>query len=150
LGRQLLRAIGLGCLAASLMISGGARASQLITAEEAKLPPPRGAVAADRRGILRGPKVEFMSPADVVHSPLHLQLKFEAFGGATIDPESVKVIFLRTPNVDLTSRVKPFIQTGGIDMPDTEVPPGEYMVRVDVRDSEGHPGTTSFTLKISP
>jgi hypothetical protein len=132
------------------MISGGARASQLITAEEAKLPPPRGAVAADRRGILRGPKVEFMSPADVVHSPLHLQLKFEAFGGATIDPESVKVIFLRTPNVDLTSRVKPFIQTGGIDMPDTEVPPGEYMVRVDVRDSEGHPGTTSFTLKISP
>jgi hypothetical protein len=132
------------------MISGGARAAQLITAEEAKLPPPRGAVAADRRGILRGPKVEFMSPADVVHSPLHLQLKFEAFGGATIDPESVKVIFLRTPNVDLTSRVKPFIQTGGIDMPDTEVPPGEYMVRVDVRDSEGHPGTTSFTLKISP
>jgi hypothetical protein len=91
-----------------------------------------------------------MSPADVVHSPLHLQLKFEAFGGAKIDPDSVKVIFLRTPNVDLTSRVKPFIQTGGIDMPDTEVPPGEYMVRVDVRDSEGHPGTTSFTLKISP
>jgi hypothetical protein len=132
------------------MISGGARAAQLITAEEAKLPPPRGAVAADRRGILRGPKVEFMSPADVVHSPLHLQLKFEAFGGAKIDPDSVKVIFLRTPNVDLTSRVKPFIQTGGIDMPDTEVPPGEYMVRVDVRDSEGHPGTTSFTLKISP
>lgn len=132
------------------MISGGARAAQLITAEEAKLPPPRGAVAADRRGILRGPKVEVMSPADVVHSPLHLQLKFEAFGGARIDPESVKVIFLRTPNVDLTSRVKPFIQAGGIDMPDTEVPPGEYMVRVDVRDSEGHPGTTSFTLKISP
>jgi hypothetical protein len=150
LGRQLLKAIGLGCLAASLMISGGARAAQLITAEEAKLPPPRGAVAADRRGILRGPRVEFLSPADVVHSPLHLQLKFEAFGGASIDPESVKVIFLRTPNVDLTSRVKPFIQTGGIDMPDTEVPPGEYMVRVDVRDSEGHPGTTSFTLKISP
>jgi hypothetical protein len=150
LRKHLAKTIWLVYLAANLMISGGARAAQLITADEAKLPPPRGAVAADRRGILRGPKVEFMSPADVVHSPLHLQLKFEAFGGAKIDPDSVKVIFLRTPNVDLTSRVKPFIQTGGIDMPDTEVPPGEYMVRVDVRDSEGHPGTTSFTLKISP
>ena len=137
-------------LAISLAISSGARAAQLITEEEAKLPPPRGAVAADRRGILRGPKVEFTSPEDTVHSPLHLQLKFQAFGGTKIDPDSVKVIFLRTPNVDLTPRVKPFIQAGGIDMPDTEVPPGEYMVRVDVKDSDGRPGTTSFILKISP
>ena len=140
----------LGYLTASLAISSGARAAQLITEEEAKLPPPRGAVAADRRGILRGPKVEFTSPEDTVHSPLHLQLKFQAFGGTKIDPESVKVIFLRTPNVDLTPRVKPFIQAGGIDMPDTEVPPGEYMVRVDVKDSDGRPGSTSFILKISP
>jgi hypothetical protein len=150
LRRQFAKSIWLACLAAGLMVSGGAHASQLITEEEAKLPPPKGAIAADRRGILRGPKVEFTSPEDAVHSPLHLQLKFQAFGGARIDPESVKVIFLRTPNVDLTPRVKPFIQAGGIDMPDTEVPPGEYMVRVDVKDSDGRPGTTSFVLKISP
>ena len=150
--RQLAKSIWLGCLAASLMISisGGARAAQLITEEEAKLPPPKGAIAADRRGILRGPKVEITAPEDIVHSPLHLQLKFQAFGGAKIDTDSVKVLFLRTPNVDLTPRVKPFIQAGGIDMPDTEVPPGEYTVRVDVKDSEGRPGTTSFVLKISP
>jgi hypothetical protein len=150
LRRQFAKTMWLACFAASLMVSGGARASQLITEEEAKLPPPKGAIAADRRGILRGPKVEFTSPEETVHSPLHLQLKFQAFGGAKIDPESVKVIFLRTPNVDLTPRVKPFIQAGGIDMPDTEVPPGEYMVRVDVKDSDGRPGTTSFVLKISP
>ena len=149
---QLAKSIWLGCLAASLMISipGGARAAQLITEEEAKLPPPKGAIAADRRGILRGPKVEITAPEDTVHSPLHLQLKFQAFGGARIDTDSVKVLFLRTPNVDLTPRVKPFIQAGGIDMPDTEVPPGEYTVRVDVKDSDGRPGTTSFVLKISP
>ena len=62
----------------------------------------------------------------------------------------VKVIYLRTPNVDLTPRVKPFIQADGIDMPDTELPPGEYMVRVDVKDSDGRPGSTSFILKVSP
>jgi hypothetical protein len=140
----------LGPVAAGLLISGAAQAAQLITAEEAKLPPPRGAVAADRRGILRGPKVEVVSPSRETHSPLRLQLKFESFGGATINPESVKVIYLRTPNVDLTPRVKPFIHADGIDMPEAELPPGEYVVRVDVRDSDGRPGTVSFTLTVSP
>jgi len=140
----------LGSVAACLLISGTAHTTQLITEEEAKLPPPKGAIAADRRGILRGPKVEIVSPNDAVSSPLRLQLKFESFGGAKIDPESVKVIFLRTPNVDLTSRVKPFIQADGINMQDAELPPGEYLVRVDIKDSDGRPGTASFTLKVAP
>lgn len=137
-------------VAASVVLGGHARAAQLITADEAKLPPPKGAIAAERRGILRGPKVDFVALGDTVHSPLHLQLKFEAFGGAKIDPESVKMTFLRTPNVDLTPRIKPFVQAAGIDMPDTELPPGEYTIRVDIKDSDGHMGTTSFVLKVAP
>src|SRR5262245_54987256 len=121
---------------ASLLISQAAHATPLITAEEAKLPPPKGAIPADHRGILRGPKVEVVSPDGAVHSPVRLHLKFESFGGATINPESVKVIYLRTPNVDLTPRLKPFIRADGIDMPEAELPPGEYMVRVDVKDSD--------------
>ena len=112
----------LGLIAAGVLVSGAAQATQLITDEEAKLPPPKGAIAADRRGILRGPRVEVVSPSGMVHPPLRLQLKFESFGGATINPDSVRVIYLRSPNVDLTPRVKPFIQSGGIDMPDAELP----------------------------
>jgi hypothetical protein len=138
-------------IVAGLLFSGPARAAtQLITEEEAKLPPPKGAVAADRRGILRGPKVEFVSPSDSVSSPMHLVLKFESFGGAKIDPDSVKVMFLRTPNVDLTARVKPFIQADGINIQDAELPAGDYTVRVDIKDSDGRPGTAIFTLKVAP
>jgi hypothetical protein len=138
-------------IAAGLLFSGAARAAtQLITEEEAKLPPPKGAVATDRRGILRGPKVEFVSPSNSVSSPVHLVLKFESFGGAKIDPDSVKVMFLRTPNVDLTARVKPFVQADGINIQDAELPAGEYMVRVDIKDSDGRPGTSIFTLKVAP
>jgi len=140
----------LSYVAVALVASGAAYATQLITEQEATLPPPKGAIAADRRGILRGPKVVFLSPGDTTQSPLHLQLRFEAFGGAKIDPDSVKMTFLRTPNVDLTPRIKPFVQPGGLDIPDTEVPPGEYMVRVDVKDSDGRPGTISFILKVVP
>jgi hypothetical protein len=140
----------LGWVAVGVLISGPAQATPLITAEEAKLPPPKGAIAVERRGILRGPKVEVVSPGGAAHSPLRLQLKFESFGGTTIDPESVKVIYLRTPNVDLTPRLKPFIRVDGIDMPEAELPPGEYTVRVDVKDSDGRPGTVSFNLTVSP
>ena len=139
------------CVAVALLGSAAARAgTPLISEEEAKLPPPKGAVAADRRGILRGPKIDFVSPGDPVHSPVHLQLKFESFGGAKIDPNSIRVIYLRTPNVDLTPRIKQFVMPAGIDIPDTELPPGEHMVRVDIKDTDGRPASTSFVLKISP
>jgi hypothetical protein len=134
------------------VIAGTAQASatQLITADEAKLPPPKGAIATDRRGILRGPRIEVVSPSGASHSPLRLALKFLSFGGATINMDSLKVTYLRTPNVDLTPRVKPFVQADGVDMPQAELPPGQYMVRVDVQDSDGRPATTSFTLTVSP
>jgi hypothetical protein len=125
-------------------------AQVLITDEEAKLPPPRGAIAADRRGITRGPKVELVGDIEPVHSPMHLQLKFESYGGARIDPDSVKVTYMRTPNVDLTGRVKPFVQPAGIDMPDVQLPAGDHMVRVDIKDSDGRAGSTSFVLKVAP
>jgi hypothetical protein len=150
LEQRTLNGIRAGCLAAALLAPAVAQATQLITEAEAKLPPPKGAVAADRRGIMRGPKIEFIAPVDSVRSPIHLQLKFESFGGTRIDPDSVKMTFLRTPNVDLTPRVKPFVRPAGIDIPDSELPPGEYMVRVDLKDSDGRPGSTSFVLKIAP
>ena len=122
----------------------------LITNQEASLPPPKGAVAADRRGITRGPKIKVIDEREPVHSPIHLQVMFESFGGAKIDPDSVKVTYLKTPNVDLTPRVRPFVQSAGIDMPDVELPVGDHMMRIDVKDSDGRIGSTSFMLKVEP
>ena len=136
------------CAVSSVPVPASA-AHVLISAEEAKLPPPKGAIAVDRRGVTRGPKIILLS-TEPVHSPMHLQLKFEAFGGAKIDADSVKVLYLRTPNVDLTDRVKPFVEASGIDFPDAELPVGDYMLRVDLKDSDGRPGSTSFVLQVAP
>jgi hypothetical protein len=125
-------------------------ANVLITQEEAKLPPPKGAIVADRRGITRGPKIKLLDDSEPIHSPMHLQVMFESFGGAKIDLDSVKVTYLRTPNVDLTPRIKPFVQSAGIDIPDVELPLGEHMVRIDLKDSDGRIGSTSFVLKVAP
>lgn len=138
-------------IANAMILSTSAYANHLlITEDEAKLPPPKGAVATDRRGITRGPKIEFVGDNGQTHSPVHLQLKFESFGGAKIDLDSLKVTYLRTPNVDLTARVKSFVGAGGLDIPDAELPPGDHMIRVDIKDSDGRIGSMSFVLKVAP
>jgi len=123
----------------------------LISADEAKLPPAKGAVGVATRGITRGPKVAYVGgAADPAKSPMRLQLKFESFGGAKIDTDSLKVTYVKSPSVDLTPRLKPFVKPDGIDMPDAELPAGDHLIRVDVKDSDGRTASTSFTLKVAP
>lgn len=149
--RSLLLAASL--IAAIAIVSVSPRvyaATVLISADEAKLPPAKGAISVASRGITRGPKIEYLGGADGVKSPMRLVLKFESFGGAKIDVDSLKVIYMKSPAVDLTSRLKPFVQPTGIDMPDAELPAGDHLIRVDVKDSDGRAASTSFTLKIAP
>jgi hypothetical protein len=119
----------------------------LISADEAKLPPSNDS-SAKSRGITRGPKVELVSQARAIRSPARLKLRFQAFGGAKIDLGKVKVVYLRKPSVDLTPRVKPFINDNGIDVPAAEMPPGDHVLRVDIADSDGRVGTVSFLLNV--
>jgi hypothetical protein len=123
----------------------------LVTADEAALPPAATAELS-RRGVTRGPKVRLISPDGVTgqKSPLHLQLKFESFGGAKIDPKDVKIVYVKKRAVDLSERVKPFTQGAGIDIGEAEVPPGDHTFRVDVKDSDGHVATALFTLNVVP
>ncbi len=128
-----------------------ARASPLITAEEAALPPQKGAVPNSGRGITRGPKIQVPdAEAGLQTSPMRFQVKFQTFGGSSIDLEALKVTYLKTPVVDLTPRIKPFAQPNGIDMPDAQLPPGDHLVRIDIKDSDGRAASMSFLLKIAP
>ncbi|MGE5538135.1 MAG: hypothetical protein ACM30I_05935 [Gemmatimonas sp.] len=141
--------------AAALLLLGAAavpaHAEPLITAKEAALPAAASGALAFR-GVTRGPKVEIASPsadAGTVTSPVDLKLKFQSFGGATVNPDAVKVTYLKNPAVDLTPRLKKYIQANGIEMPSAELPPGDHPIRVEIKDSEGRSGTANFTLKVA-
>jgi len=150
---QILRraSIWLGLLAA-IAIADMPKAAAgviLITPEEAKLPAPTQ--LASTRAITRGPRIEVSDLDDgKLHSPLHFSLIFRAFGGSSIDLDSLSVTYLRGSNIDLTQRVKPFARPNGIDIPDAEVPPGEHAIRVDLKDSEGRAVTINFLLAVAP
>ena len=124
-------------------------AASLISAKEAALPPAAGVLAT--RGISRGPSVKMASPEpDVaVSSPLDFKVVFEARGGDKIDPSSVKVIYMKSPFVDLTPRLKNAISANGIDFPKAEVPPGSHTIRITVKDTEGRETNSVQTLVVN-
>ena len=129
--------------------SFGADKVVLVTAEEAARPSqPAGEL--NRRGITRGPQITVVDPAPGdVQSPVHLLIKFESRGGSKIDPAGTKVTYMKNPVIDLTDRVKPFMQDSGIDIGQAELPAGNHVIRVDVKDSEGRIATSLLTLNVT-
>ena len=68
--------------------------------------------------------IELPEPSMAGKSPVHFKVKFVPHNGASIDVSSLRVLYLKDPVVDLTSRVKPFlVKDQGIDMPVAEIPP---------------------------
>ena len=145
----MIRTVLASALLSGLLAQGAALAAPLITAKEAALPAAAGALAT--RGISRGPAIKMVSPEPeaVVKSPFNLKLNFEARGGEKIDPNSVKVVYIKSPFVDLTSRLQSAITPTGIDFQQAEVPPGEHTLRVTVKDSAGRETNSTMTIVVN-
>ncbi|MBU3618020.1 hypothetical protein [Polynucleobacter sp. JS-Fieb-80-E5] len=124
-------------------------AASLISVKEAALPPAAGTLAT--RGISRGPAIKLASPeADTpVVAPFDFKVTFEPRGDAKIDPSSVKVVYMKSPFVDLTPRLKSAISANGIDFAKAEVPPGNHTIRVTVKDSEGRETNSVLNLVVN-
>lgn len=135
--------------AISLAAPSPLHADILVTEAEAQLPPPTKPAAASR-GITRGPRIEVTAPTDTARSPVRLQVRFEAFGGARINLNTLRLMYLKTPLIDLTDRIKPYLQPSGIDMPKAELPPGEHAMRIELSDTEGRNTVANVLLRIAP
>lgn len=127
-----------------------AAAEVIITEKEAALPAAAGAFAS--RGISRGPAIKLESPAAdiLVSAPFAFKVKFEPRGGAKIDPSSIKVVYLKSPLVDLTQRLKSSTSSTGIELTNAKAPSGTHPIRVMIKDSEGRESNLIFNLVIGP
>lgn len=133
-----------------LLLQGAAFAATLITPEEAALPAAVGDSLT--RGISRGPGVELVSPkADFgpVKAPFELNIAFEPRGGNKIDPASVKVVYLKSPFVDLTPRLQGSITETGIVLPDASVPAGQHDLKITVLDEDGRETNSVVQLVVA-
>jgi hypothetical protein len=145
---RMLSMVALLCL-----VAGAVHAEVLITPEEAARPPVPANPKITIRAVSRPPTVDIdYKPAQTkpLTSPLTLSVKFTAHGGAKVDAGSVKVVYLRNPELDLTPRLKKYIDATGINMPSAEVPPGEHAIRIELKDSSGRENTTVIQLIVKP
>lgn len=137
-------------LAASLLAAAAAQAAPLILEAEASLP--NAQVTEPRmRGITRGPAIRQVSPEPgaILKSPFNLKLAFEPRGGAAIDMTSVKVVYLKSPSVDLIERVRPGLSERGIELSGAEAPAGEHHIRVSLQDSDGRQTNAIIKLTVA-
>jgi hypothetical protein len=135
-------------LLAAVIGPGSAAAFELIKETESALP----ADQVRARGISRGPTLVIESPrpdAGMLTSPVKLKIKFDAHGGAAIDPDSVLLTYAKKPAIDLTERVRPYISASGIDAQGAEAPPGTHRIIVEVSDTRGHSSSVELTFSIS-
>ena len=102
------------------------------------------------RGVTRGPTIDQISPSPSapVHSPLERKIEHIANNKADIDPAAVKVIYEKEAPIDLTDRLRKYVTSEGIDMPDAEVSPGTHLLRVEVKDSLGRKSVGSVKLLV--
>ena len=84
-----------------------------------------------------------------VVAPFDFKVSFEPRGDARIDTSSVKVVYMKSPFVDLTPRLKNAISANGIDFAKADVPPGTHTIRVTVKDSEGRETNSVLNLVVN-
>ena len=147
--------LGLGVLgagAALIPVHAQSNRIVLITPDEALRPnAPQGELTL-RAGVSRGPTITLVSPKPTdktMRSPVNLELKFEGRGGAQVDVDSLKLIYIKSPSIDLTERVKSFAKPAGMNVPFAELPPGTHSIRVEVKDKDGRAGFINFNLNVT-
>jgi len=140
-------AIALGVAVLGWVTMAGA--IELIKEEEAARPddttPPFVQRAPSRR-----PVIQVVAPAPqagLVKSPLDLKVRFKAFGGSRINPDTIVITYMKSPAVDLTQRVRAFIRLDGVDLSEAEVPPGNHRIKIELEDQDGRPGVIEFTIR---
>jgi hypothetical protein len=140
--------LSIAALVASLTLCGTAGALTLITEDEARLPP--GPSGMSRGGITLGPGIMVVTPVPdkTVRAPFTMKVTFQPHGGSKIDASRVKVIYLKSPAVDLTTRLKAGITAAGINVTDATAPPGTHDIKIDVTDDAGRTksAVVSFTV----
>ena len=146
--RQLLSgaALSFGILAAGHVQAQG-NGVWVVTSQEAALPVSPASKAG--RSITRGPAIRQVSPASAVapNQPFALKVEFAGRGGEKINASSAQIMVLRGNNVDVTSRLKPYITVNGIEIPNAMVPAGTYVLQVAVSDAGGRQSIANIELE---
>ncbi len=123
--------------------------SWLITPDEAVLAPAIDDGIRSRALSDAGPGIEIVKPAEgeIVPSPAEIMIRFLPKSVA-VDLSSLKVTLLKFIPIDLTDRLKPYVNPNGIAVKEANVPAGAYRVRITLSDAQGKTSMREISFEI--
>ncbi len=90
----------------------------------------------DKKGpiiIIKGPK-----NGATYALPLKIEVEFVPQPDAEIDLSSLKVLYIKIFNIDITERVKPYATEKGILIPEAKIPKGNHKITIRIADTSGN------------
>ena len=122
----------------------------LITPEEAAQPDapiPRG-IKTRTEGD--GPQIKVHSPNldEPLRVPFFMDISFEASSDKTIDFDSLKIKYLKLIPIDLTGKIKPYLNNNRLTVKDVKVPQGKHRLQLFIAYASGEKTTMEIVLNV--
>jgi hypothetical protein len=134
-----------------LIYPNGGHPFTLITPEEAAQPGGlllRGMECSRLEGD--GPQIKITSPRlDLpLRTPLAIDIVFEAASNKIIDYDSLRLRYLKLISIDLTSRVKPYLNNNRLMLKDVKVPQGRHCLQLLIGYTSGEKTLMEIVLNV--
>jgi len=122
----------------------------LITPEEAAqpdAPTPRG-IKTRIEG--NGPQIKIYSPNldEPLRVPFIMDITFEAPSDKTIDFDSLRIKYLKLVPIDLTGKIKPYLNNNRLMVKDVKVPQGKHRLQLFIAYTSGEKITMEIVLMV--
>jgi hypothetical protein len=98
-----------------------------------------------------GPVIQIDSPEDggVYEGPFPIKVSFQAGPqGHPVDMESLKLEYKVAWGIDITDRVRQYIDGTQIDVAESELPEGRHTIEIQIEDVAGHESSRLFTVTV--
>jgi len=122
----------------------------LITPEEAAQPDapiPRG-IKTKTEG--NGPQIKVSSPNldEPLRVPFIMDISFEASSDKTIDFDSLKIKYLKLVPIDVTGKIKPYLNNNRLMVKDVKVPQGKHRLQLFIAYTSGEKTMMEIVLMV--
>ena len=101
---------------------------------------------------LIGPIIQMEEPLEgrTFNGPVDFQINFVSHTpGKVVDMESLRVIYLKFINIDITEKIRPYIKENSIVMSKMNLPAGNHRIRIKIKDSHKNESEQTFLIRVS-
>lgn len=142
-----MKAFTLALLSLTLVACSKQPPLKLISPEEAGQPASRGAITIHNDG----PTITIFNPLTdgEIASPFPIHIEFRPReANSAVDMQTLKLTYKKLWGIDITDRVRGYIDGTSITVPETEMPEGRHTIEIYIEDSDNNVSTKQITVNV--